>query len=88
MFQWVKNIFSNKKKITEHHYCKYDLKPVTGRALSVVMGLSREQVVSLVNAKKLTLNDQLIVDLESRLESGSYRITFFAKHQVWHFHID
>jgi len=88
MFQWVKNIFSSKKKITEHHYGKYDLKPVTGRALSVVMGLSREQVVSLVNAKKLTLNDQLIVDLESRLESGSYRITFFAKHQVWHFHID
>ena len=87
MLKWIKNLFP-KKKVAVFEYGKYDLKPVTGRALSVVMSVSKEQLDKLIRDKKLTLNDQLVTDLEARLESGQYRIFFFAKGQVWNFHID
>ena len=88
MFKWITNLFSKKRKIVVHQYGKYELKPVVGRALSVVMGLSKEQLASLVRAKRLTLNEQLVIDLEARLESGQYQILFFAKSQAWNFHIE
>lgn len=89
MLKWLKGLFS-KKKTTVYHYGRYELKPVTDRALSVVMGISKEQLEKLVRAKKLTLNEAVLYpnDLGSRLESGSYQITLFASKQVWHFHID
>ena len=88
MLKWIKKLFSPKRKTIVHQYGKYDLKPVVGRALSIVMGLSKEQLASLVKAKRLTLNEQLVVDLEVRLESGQYQILFFAKNQAWNFHIE
>lgn len=88
MLKWIKNLFSKKRKTVVYQYGKYELKPVVGRALSVVMALPKEQVVDLVKAKKLTLNEQLVTDLEARLESGQYQILFFAKNQAWNFHIE
>ena len=88
MLKWIKKLFSRERKTVVHHYGKYELKPVVGRALSVVMGLSKEQLADLVKAKRLTLNDQLVTDIEARLESGQYQILFFAKHQAWNFHIE
>jgi hypothetical protein len=88
MLKWIKKLFSRKRKVVVHYYGKYDLKPVVGRALSVVMGLSKDQLANLVKAKKLALNEQLVTDLEVRLESGQYQILFFAKNQAWNFHIE
>ena len=88
MFKWIKGLFSKRKKLTVFEYGRYELKPVVGRALSIVMGLSKEQLDSLVKAKKLTLNEQLVNNLEARLESGQYHLFFFAKNQAWNFHID
>jgi len=88
MLKWIKKLFSRERKTVVHHYGKYELKPVVGRALSVVMGISKERLVDLVKAKKLALNDQLVTDTEARLESGQYQILFFAKSQAWNFHIE
>ena len=88
MLKWIKKLFSRERKIVVHQYGKYELKPVVGRALSVVMGLTKEQLADLVKAKRLTLNEQLVVDIEARLESGQYQILFFAKSQAWNFHIE
>ena len=85
ILNWLRRKPVEKKPII---YGRYKLKPVMGRALSVVTGYPLDKVVNMIASRQLSVNGTPLVleEFSHRLEAGQYTITQTGG-QTWQFFI-
>lgn len=97
MFKWIGKIKlwrhrSEPDPVVVHDYGQYLHKPVMARAISMIMGVSQNELCTWVDDPEidLFLNDELIQGSEwalRRLGSGYYEIKIPSQNRVWRFFI-
>jgi hypothetical protein len=97
MFKWLGKIRLWRRESAPDPYIileygQYVHKPVVARAVSMIMGVSQDELCSWINDPEmdLFLNDELIQGSEGaqrRLGSGSYEIKIPSQRRVWRFFI-
>lgn len=90
MFKWLGRLRWWRSKGTGpivYEYGRYLHKPVTARAILMVMDIQQSTLTRLIDQKDIYLNDEPVGYDNPRLESGGYEIKIPSQNKVWRFFI-
>jgi len=93
MFKWLGKILRRKtraKPLEIINYGRYLHRPVLLRALSVVMNISQDEILSLIKGKGIYCNEEYLQQgfiATLRLHSGRYQIRVPSQNRLYKFYI-